>query len=115
VNAAKLPSEGDDRVRRGARNEVFFRESNEFLEQESTGRSQALHDFICECSSAGCLERLTLPTREYERVRERGDWFIVKPGHEDPAIEVVVERHPAFLVVQKTGLAGAIAEAEDPR
>jgi hypothetical protein len=109
------PSGDDDRRQRAARNEVFFREANELLERESTDRGRALHDFICECSSAGCLERLALKTSEYEHVRQRGDWFVVKPGHEDLVVEVVVERHPAFVVVQKTGAEGELARAEDPR
>jgi hypothetical protein len=115
VNAARPPANHDDRARRGARNEVFFRESNEFLEQESSDRGRSLGDFICECSSAGCLERLSLLTTDYERIRQRSDWFIVKPGHEDLTIEIVVERHPAFLVVEKTGVGRAIADDDSAR
>jgi hypothetical protein len=109
------PTGDEPRERRVARNEAFFREANELLEQEAIQRGGQRREFICECSSLGCLERLTLPQDQYERVRRHGDWFIVTPGHEDPSVEVVVERHPAFSVVQKTGTAGAIARSEDPR
>jgi hypothetical protein len=105
----------DDRPTRAARNEVFFREANELLERESVERGRRWQDFICECSWPGCLERLALEIGEYEHARQRGDWFVVKPGHEDPAIEVVVERHPDYLLVEKTGEGAVIARAEDPR
>jgi hypothetical protein len=38
----------------------------------------------------------------------------VLPGHEEPAIESTVEVHPGYLVVEKRGEAGRIAEAEAP-
>lgn len=41
--------------------------------------------------------------------------FVVAPGHEDPRLETVVERYPDYFVVEKHGLAGAIARASDPR
>jgi hypothetical protein len=105
----------DDRARRAARNEVFFRDANELLERETFERGHRRDDFICECSSAGCLERLSLDIREYEHARERSDWFVVKPGHEDPTIEVVVERHSDYLLVQKTGEGVRVAQSHDPR
>jgi hypothetical protein len=39
----------------------------------------------------------------------------MKPGHEEPNIEIVLERHPDFLVVVKKGEAGEVSESEDPR
>jgi hypothetical protein len=39
----------------------------------------------------------------------------VVPGHQNPAVEVVVETEPRFLVVEKDGAAGIVAELEDPR
>jgi hypothetical protein len=100
----------DRRKGRLARNEAFFREANEVIEGD--GMKQR---FICECSSEGCMERLPLSPVEYEHARTQGDWFIIVPGHEDASVEIVVERTPTHLIVQKIGLAGAIASSEDPR
>jgi hypothetical protein len=72
-------------------------------------------DCICECSARGCIDRIDISLVEYERVRAHGDRFVVAPGHQDLAIETVIERHDAYLIVEKQGLAGRIAEATDPR
>lgn len=71
--------------------------------------------FRCECASLGCTDMLALSFREYERIRKHPRRFIVSPGHERLEVEVVVESQPSYLVVQKTGEAGHLAEAADPR
>jgi hypothetical protein len=40
---------------------------------------------------------------------------VVAADHDLPQAEVVVERHRTYVVVEKTGDAGALAEATDPR
>src|SRR6476646_319217 len=107
-----MPPDGeadDERGRRLARNEVFFRETNEQLVREALGWHERKFDCICECSRLGCMKRLTVTTAEYERVRAGGDLFVVAPGHDDPSIEVVVESFDGYLVVQKRGEAGEVA------
>jgi hypothetical protein len=37
------------------------------------------------------------------------------PGHEDIAVELVVEAQPGFLIVEKDGHAGLVADLADPR
>ncbi len=59
--------------------------------------------FHCECSSASCVETLPISPRDYERVMNERFRFVVIRGHEDAQVERVVERHDAFLVVEKTG------------
>jgi hypothetical protein len=110
-----VEADEDDREQRLAKNEDFFRKSNEILEREAVVWGLERCDFICECSSRGCVNRLDLTRAEYERVRERGDQFAVAPDHEDLSVEEVVERHPTYLVVRKHGEAGAVARNEDPR
>jgi hypothetical protein len=105
----------DDRSRRRARNESFHREANEMIEREARGWHERTFDCICECSRRGCMKRVKVTTVEYERVRARGDHFVVAPGHEDTEIEDVVESHDEYLVVQKTGEAGEVARETDPR
>jgi hypothetical protein len=65
--------------------------------------------------SAGCLERIELTRAEYERARSRAEWFFVAPGHEHPSLERIVERHQAFYLVEKRGIARHVAQAENPR
>jgi hypothetical protein len=102
------------RARRLAENEAFFRDANELFERDAQ-RGRAPWRFICECSSAGCLERVTLTPTEYEHARSNGAWFIVLPKHEDLTVETVIERHVDFSIVEKHGTAGRVAREEDPR
>ena len=96
---------------RAARNEALFREVNENiarLEERYGDSVQAV--FICECSSALCTEHVSMDEAAYRRVREHPRQFLVLPGHVDEAFESVVETHPGYLIVEKTGVAGEIAE-----
>jgi hypothetical protein len=53
---------------------------------------------------------------EYEAIRAEPTRFFVVPGHERPEIESVVERHGAYLVVEKREEdAEAVARETDPR
>lgn len=102
---------------RSAKNEVLFRKVNEAIEQQALrfGDIDDEYEFICECSSVECVERLTLTLRQYEQIRADGTRFVVAPGHVDPQVEVVVETTANHDVVEKDGAAGIIAEQEDPR
>ena len=46
-------------------------------------------------------------------MREHPRRFLVAPGHEHPELERVVERHTGYLIVEKTGTAGTVAEQTD--
>ena len=107
-------SASDERAKRLAKNEAFFREANEQLEREQH-RGEGTFDCICECSRGGCVQRLKLLITEYEQVRARSDHFVVANGHEDLSIEEVVEKLPTYTVVKKFGEAGAVARRTDPR
>jgi hypothetical protein len=104
----------DERARRLAKNEAFFRDANEQIEREQH-HWETSFDCICECSRGGCVQRIKLLITEYEQVRARSDHFVVTPGHENPSIEVVVERLPSYVVVKKLGEAGDVARQTDPR
>ena len=56
-----------------------------------------------------------LPLAEYERIRGRGDRFIVVAGHDDPEVERVVEEHGPLYVIEKFGAGQRIARELDPR
>lgn len=58
-------------------------------------------EFFCACGRADCDETILLTAAEYAAVHEVPHRFIVAPGHETPEIERIVERHPAYDVVEK--------------
>ncbi|HWH06112.1 MAG TPA: hypothetical protein VNT23_06720 [Gaiellaceae bacterium] len=107
---------GEAREERLAQNEVLFRSVNEAIEEQAVkfGGLDA-YEFICECASAECFERLPLTLQEYERVRAEGATFAVAPGHDDVRVELVVAKLPTHWIVRKDGAAGVVAEFADPR
>lgn len=108
----------DERERRIGLNEAFFRAVNEQI--DSLTQSVAVDadlEIVCECGSAECFARLTVLRSDYERVRADETLFIAVAGHEIPAVEDVVERTEAHVVVRKRPgtPAGDVAAATDPR
>jgi hypothetical protein len=106
-----------------ARNEALLREVNERI-HEVGERLQVLPDdelldFRCECGRPECEEFVSLTASEYQRVRSDNDRFAIVPGHEDPAIERIVERADRYVVVDKLPpaepLVGADGEADSGR
>ena len=107
---------GEAREERLAHNEVVFRTLNEAIDQIAIGLGgPAPFEFICECATSGCFERIKLTLTQYETVRGDGSRFILYPGHEDIEVELVVEAHSDYVVVQKDGIAGLVALEADPR
>jgi hypothetical protein len=100
-----------DRERVIAENEAFWRELNELAPPEHG----VLNTMFCECGRLGCGERIEMTAAEYESVRARPTTFAVVPGHELVDVEVVVDETDRFRVVDKVGVAAAIADRADPR
>jgi hypothetical protein len=102
------------RDRRLGRNEALLRSVNERIEE--VGGAYTLHDepleFVCECASIGCSERVWLRRAEYERARQDPTWFIVIDGHERSDIERVVDRVGEYLIVEKVDPDAAAAARE---
>ena len=114
TDAPQPPPEA--REERLAQNEVLFRSVNEAIEQQALafgGLDE--YEFICECMHSTCFDRVSLTVGQYERVRAEGTRFFVVPGHENVEVEFVVETQPGFVIVEKDGHAGVVAELEDPR
>jgi hypothetical protein len=93
------------RDERLARNEAFLREVNERI-HEVGERFQVLPDdelldFRCECGRPECEDSVPLTPGEYQHIRADIDRFAVVPGHEDGAIERVVERNGRYVIVDK--------------
>ena len=111
VSASENTARSDERA---ARNEVLFREANEKLRQKRLEvDADGLTPFLCECSDPACTEVLRLSMREYEHARSRPTWFVSAVDHEEQHDRV--ERHPRYVIVEKAGVAGRIADEEDPR
>jgi hypothetical protein len=81
-------------------NEAVFRAVNE--EIDDLGTSSGGNTYVCECADVACTATIRLPHAEYTRIRSKQSHFIVKPGHEVPTIERVVERASGHLVVDKS-------------
>ena len=106
----------EDREERLAKNEATFRILNEnILSIAATLGGDEPFEFICECATSGCFERLSLTLKEYERVRSDGTHFLVAAGHEDIEVEQVIATRDEYVVVEKDGIAGLVAHEADPR
>jgi hypothetical protein len=101
---------------RAARNEEIFRGINERIEEgaEQHGVETAL-PFHCECGRASCLDAVDIPPPVYERVASERYRFVLIPGHEDAAIERVVERQASYVVVEKVGEAREQIDRDHPQ
>jgi hypothetical protein len=101
-----------------AENEATFRDANEQIQ----ARARELEfpepvPFLCECGDPDCHEIISVSPDAYADVRTRSTQFLVAPGHEDVSGSSgrVVAEHDGHLVVEKTGVAGAVAARRDPR
>jgi hypothetical protein len=100
---------------RRALNEDIFREMNERLEELGEEFGEGNIEFVCECADVACSESLSIPLSVYEAVRASGRRFVMVPGHERRELERVIDEHADYVVVEKVGEAGEVAEATDPR
>lgn len=109
----------DQRALRVGTNEALFRTVNEQVEslnRRLLASTDATMHIVCECGELGCVEQLTVAVAAYERVRADPALFFVKPGHELPDVEDVVEQNAGWAVVRKhPGDPERVAEATDPR
>lgn len=97
-----------------AHNEVVFREANERIEQVADDHALEARPvpFVCECADTTCVTLVRVTLADYRRVRGNARRFVVAPGHEAVLGDegAVVERHREYLVVEKQGRAGEVAE-----
>ncbi len=95
-----------------AQNEALARRINDRIEFQRPRNGESADTFVCECVRVDCGGVLVLSIGEYARVRSHPRRFVVLPGHVEPAVELTVEVYPGYVVVEKRGEAGRIAEAE---
>jgi hypothetical protein len=108
-----------ERTARIGHNEGVFREVNERIEhlnRSFAAISDGMMHIVCECGERSCVDQLNVTPEEYERIRRDSAQFLIKPGHEKPSTEDVIEEHDGYYVVRKQGeIAERIAEETDPR
>jgi hypothetical protein len=102
-----MSSNGRARLDRAEKNEQAFKSYNErraAAEEAGDIPPDEPVPFACECDDPGCARAIELSIDAYERAVGPVDRFVVLPGHEDPEVEVVVERHAGYYVVSKPDL-----------
>ena len=98
---------------RAARNESLFREVNEAIRDlhlTLTDNDPGPVEFVCECTREDCVARITLPIDAYRDVRASPRHFVVKRGHVNLEVERIVHSADDYVIVDKRGEAGDIAE-----
>jgi hypothetical protein len=102
----------DPRERRMTANELLARRINDAVEYERPRNGDSGESFVCECVREQCMEALDLTIDEYVRVRSHPRRFVVVEGHDEPTIESIVAVYPGYVVVEKHGEAGRLAETD---
>jgi hypothetical protein len=113
VGQARPDQAEEERI---ARNDATFREANQRL--AATPVHQQSDDplvFLCECADRRCTAIIRVRRGEYRLVRSQPRWFVCAPDHESDADRSVrvIRRGDGYVVVEKTGRAGEVAEALD--
>jgi hypothetical protein len=101
-----------------ARNDAAFRSANEHIAEAAAEiHVDGALPFICECANRECNAIVMLTASEYESVRTDSRHFFNVPGHQSAAQNVgeVVERYHTYIVYEKQGHAGEVAEQLDDR
>jgi hypothetical protein len=73
--------------------------------REATGSAK----LICECADLRCNATLDATAADYAKRSHGAHGFWVRPGHEIPSIELVVEQNDDYAVVQKAPAASPYA------
>lgn len=82
---------------------------------EERQTSSAPELYLCECADPACRQRVELTRPEYESVRSDSRRFFVVAGHEIPDVEMVIENHGAWLVIEKDPEVAELVEKLDER
>jgi hypothetical protein len=93
----------DERARRVGLNEALFRTVNDQVHGLSERFAVLARpmNIVCECERFDCYDRIELTLEEYERIRSDSTRFVIRPQHDAPDVEDVVERREGYWVVRK--------------
>ncbi len=84
-----------------AKTESLFRGVNEKIATAADQFGSEETEFVGECADPTRVERLEVPLEVYEGVRAEPTTFILANGHEDKAIETVVQERRRYQIVEK--------------
>lgn len=98
-----------------AQAQTFYREVNEGIVAISAAWDVELLEILCECGNVHCSERMEIASADYERLRATPTHFALVAGHENTAVEHVLDRTAGYLVVENHGPAATFARRTDPR
>ena len=102
----------ESREERVARNELAFRRANESLRTVfEAALGDEAYPFLCECGDRRCTDVVYVTLGTYAAVRAHPQRFLILPGHKQLDSERVVGAADGHEVVEKSGVAGAIARA----
>jgi hypothetical protein len=97
-------------------NQSLFRAVNEEVERISMDEGEASPTrFVCECASPDCSSEILLHINDYEAIRDDPTHFFVLPDHVFPEVEDVVDDRGDYVIVEKHGVGGRVAEVADNR
>lgn len=95
------------------RNDSIFRQANDRISEFAEGQqAEESTPFICECADPECQDVVLMPLAEYSSIREGPRLFWNVPGHQasSQGWAQVIETHDSYVVVEKIGPAGEVAE-----
>jgi hypothetical protein len=104
-------------LQRIAQNQATFRRANESIDSVAgkVGVEEEV-PFICECADVTCFELVRLTLGEYQEIRRHSRRFFNAPGHQRTSqaagADVVIEGGARYVIVEKVGMAGAVADGE---
>jgi hypothetical protein len=90
-----------------AENEVVFKQQNESIKRQTSrllpheDKATFPVNFTCECADENCREQVQLTIVQFNRNSKNSKHFIIRPGHEQPDVEHVIEMGEGFNVVEK--------------
>jgi hypothetical protein len=109
------PTSTEERQARAGRNQSLFRALNDKLSDINEPLARVTDTFVisCECADTSCIDMLDISPDDYRSVRADPRWFIVLPDHVYPEVESVIRQVDGYVVVEKFGAGGAVAETSD--
>lgn len=73
---------------------------NQIARRNEDGHLSGPSVVYCDCCHADCYEEIELTAALYAAVRRRPSCFVLKPGHEKPEVERVMETHPGYVLTE---------------
>jgi hypothetical protein len=101
-----------------ARNNAVFRDANEQIEAAAQAYGLELRvPFICECADRGCHAIVRMSLENYGEIRANPRRFFNAADHQEGGEEAaaVVAERDGYVIVEKQGRAGEVAEGLDTR